>query len=344
MKLIIYILFAIYMSKELNDFKQMRITALNKQYTIDLNSLNIINARNVNIVNRSRLILKKKRESIARLQIQYNNILTSLRNKLKSDIESVNKISIFPIKISRKKALIFGLNYIGTSSQLNGCINDAKLIENRIKTSGFTDIKIVTDETSIKPSRENILKEIKNILSEATEGDLIFIYYSGHGSYTIDRSQDELDGKDELIVPLDFNAISDDELKVIIQENLKEKTTLFCLFDCCHSGTLLDLRYQCLENLNYDNFTENPKNLETKGNVILLSGCRDEQYSYESLVGDKVHGAMSWAFNELTKNNNNLTWRLLLKNMRNIIKTSNFNQIPQLSSGLIIDLDSKIWI
>ena len=58
------------MSKELNDFKQMRITALNKQYTIDLNSLNIINARNVNIVNRSRLILKKKRESIARLQIQ----------------------------------------------------------------------------------------------------------------------------------------------------------------------------------------------------------------------------------------------------------------------------------
>ena len=85
MKLIIYILFPIYMSKELNDFKQMRITALNKQYTIDLNSLNIINARNVNIVNRSRLSSKQKRESLARLQIQYNNILTSLRNKLKSD-------------------------------------------------------------------------------------------------------------------------------------------------------------------------------------------------------------------------------------------------------------------
>ena len=55
MKLIIYILFAIYMSKELNDFKQMRITALKNQYSIDLNSLNRIYARNVNIVNRSRL-------------------------------------------------------------------------------------------------------------------------------------------------------------------------------------------------------------------------------------------------------------------------------------------------
>ena len=81
MKLIIYILFAIYMSKELNDFKQMRITALKNQYSIDLNSLNRIYARNVNIVNRSRISLKQKRHSIARLQIQYNNILTSLRNK-----------------------------------------------------------------------------------------------------------------------------------------------------------------------------------------------------------------------------------------------------------------------
>jgi hypothetical protein len=74
MKLIIYIFFAIYMSKELNDFKQMRITALKNQYSIDLNSLNSIYARNVNIVNRSRISLKQKRHSITSLQIQYNNI------------------------------------------------------------------------------------------------------------------------------------------------------------------------------------------------------------------------------------------------------------------------------
>ena len=65
MKLIIYIFFAIYMSKELNDFKQMRITALKNQYSIDLNSLNRIYARNVNIVNRSRISLKQKRHSKA---------------------------------------------------------------------------------------------------------------------------------------------------------------------------------------------------------------------------------------------------------------------------------------
>ena len=332
------------MSKELNDFKQMRITALNKQYTIDLNSLNIINARNVNIVNRSRLSSKQKRESLARLQIQYNNILTSLRNKLKSDKESVNKISILPIKISRKKALIFGLNYIGTSSQLNGCINDAKLIENRIKTSGFTDIKIVTDETSIKPSRENILKEIKNILSEATEGDLIFIYYSGHGSYTIDRSKDELDGKDELIIPLDFNAISDDELKVIIQENLKEKTTLFCLFDCCHSGSILDLRYQYMDSLDKNNFTENINETETNGNVIMISGCSDIQTSSDANINNKNQGAMTWAFLEAFKSEKNITWRNLLIKMRELLKNSKFDQIPQLTTGSFLNIDSPVFI
>lgn len=333
------------MNKELIEFKNARITALNKQFNIDAASFNRVYSNNVYIINRNRrLSFRQKQAALGQLLAQYNNAVTSLKNKLKTNIEEVNKLSILPIKINRKKALLFGLNYMGTGSQLSGCINDVNLIDTRIKTKGFTDIKIMTDETLIKPTREKMLSEITKILYEATEGDLIFIYYSGHGSYTIDRTSDELDGKDELIIPLDFNPIRDDELKQIIQQYLKEKVTLFCLFDCCNSGTALDLKYQYLENLNYDNFTENPYTLETKGNVILLSGCRDDQYSYETILGSNVQGAMTWAFNELTKNNENITWRLLLKNMRNSIKTSRFNQIPQLSSGLVIDLDSKIWI
>ncbi|MEX0595891.1 MAG: caspase family protein [Candidatus Paceibacterota bacterium] len=332
------------MSKELIEFKKARVVALSKQYNIDLSSLNSRHANNIRILNRQRMAWNRRKLLLDNLKKQYNAILVSLQNKLKINIEAVNSLTILPINVTRKKALLFGLDYLGTGSQLNGCINDANLIGTRIQASGFTDIKFITDNTIVKPTRANILSEFKALLSGGIEGDLLFIYYSGHGSYTIDRNGDELDGKDELIIPLDFNAISDDELKSIIQENLKPNVTLFCLFDCCNSGTVLDLKYQYLESLNYDNFTENDRNLETKGNVILLSGCRDDQYSYESLVNDKVHGAMSWAFNELTKTDTNITWRTLLKNMRTRIKSSNFNQIPQLSSGLVIDLDSKIWI
>jgi hypothetical protein len=333
------------MNKELTDFKNARIAALNKQHNIDLTALNRLYENNRYTINRNRrLNFRQKQASLGALAVQYNNVLVSLQNKLKTNIEAVNKLSIIPIKINRKKALLFGLNYTGTNSQLNGCINDAKLIQERIKTKGFTEINLLTDQTLVTPTREKIISEIKKILSEATEGDLIFIYYSGHGSYTIDRNADELDGKDEMIIPLDFKPIKDDELKLLIQENLKKNVTLFCLFDCCNSGTALDLKYQYLENLNYDNFTENQYTLETNGNVILLSGCRDDQYSYETVLGNNVQGAMTWAFNELTKNNDNITWRTLLKSMRNSIKASRFNQIPQLSSGLVIDLDSKIWI
>jgi hypothetical protein len=332
------------MSKELVEFKNLRINSLRTQFNIDLSALNRSTTNNVRTINRQRIHRVRKNALFANLRNQYNTVLNSLQNKLKTNIDAVNNLTILPIKVTRKKSILFGLNYNGTNSQLNGCINDAKLIEKRIQDSGFTEIKLITDETSVKPTRENILLEFKNLLSDGVEGDLLFVYYSGHGSYTIDRNGDELDGRDELIIPLDFNAIRDDELKTIIQENLKPNVTLFCLFDCCNSGTALDLKYQCLERLNYDNFTENPRNLETNGNVILLSGCRDEQYSYESLVNDKVQGAMSWAFNEITNTNANISWRELLKTMRTRVKSAGFNQIPQLSSGLVIDLDSKIWI
>jgi len=332
------------MSKELAGFKQNKIRELSKQYNSNLAALNRVYANNVRIINRQRTPVNRKRILLQNLKTRYNASLNSLKNNLKINIDNINSLTILPIKITRKKALLFGLNYIGTGSQLNGCINDVNLIKERIQTTGFTEIKHITDDTITKPTKTNILSEIKELLSNAIENDLLFIYYSGHGSYAIDRNGDEIDGKDELIIPLDFNPISDDELKIVIQDNMKPNVTLFCLFDCCNSGTLLDLKYQYLERLNYDNFTENNKNLETNGNVILLSGCRDEQYSYESLVNNKVQGAMSLAFNEITKANSNITWRNLLKNMRQRIKSSGFNQIPQLSSGRVMDLDSKVWI
>lgn len=86
--------------------------------------------------------------------------------------------------------------------------------------------------------------------------------YSGHGSYILDKNNDENTPYDQLIVSCDFNVILDDELKSIIQSNLKNDVTLFCMFDSCFSGSVLDLRYQYMDSLNYDNFTENVKKMK----------------------------------------------------------------------------------
>ena len=200
---------------------------------------------------------------------------------------------------------------------------------------------MLTDETTTKPTRENILNEIKTLLKTSNANDTLFIYYSGHGSYTLDRNGDELDGYDELIVPLDFNFIKDDELKTIINTYGKSNTNLIALFDSCNSGTALDLKYQILEKVNYDDISENTNTAESTCNVFLLSGCRDDQFSLETFINNKTQGVMTWSFLETVRNNKGISWRNLVKKMREILKPQSY-QIPQLSSGRLFNPDSEI--
>ena len=51
---------------------------------------------------------------------------------------------------------------------------------------------------------------------------------------------------------------------------------------------------------------------------------------------------MTWSFLNALKNNPKPTWSELLIDMRNLLKKSNYTQIPQLSSGKEIDLNSKM--
>ena len=179
------------------------------------------------------------------------------------------------------------------------------------------------------------------MLIYSNKGDTLFFTYSGHGSYTLDQNNEEADGKDELLVCLDLAGIRDDELKDIINKYLKEDVTLFVLFDCCHSGTLIDLKYNYLNTNNYNEVLVNTRNLETKGNVYLISGCRDDQTSADAYINRNFQGAMTWSF--LQSVNKNITWKQLLLNMRGKLK-QHYTQVPQFSSGKECDINTKICI
>jgi hypothetical protein len=125
---------------------------------------------------------------------------------------------------------------------------------------------------------------------------------------------------------------------------LKENVTLFALFDSCYSGSVLDLKYQYLDSLNYDNYTENDKQLETKGRVFMISGCTDKQTSTDAFINNKAGGAMTWSLLESIKQKPNCSWRELIKGMRDNLKTNGYDQIPQLSSGTIQNIDTQIFI
>jgi hypothetical protein len=304
------------------------------------NSINqIIKNYNTNVANilKLRINLQQKQTYLTFLKTQFQKIMENLKKKYDADL--------LVLTTPNKKALLIGINYIGTSAELNGCINDINGVS-ALLTSKYAfkpeSITKITDETTQKPTRDVILASFAKFLASGAEGDLLFFSYSGHGSYTLDRNNNEKTGNDEMIIASDLKGIVDDELKSLIQTNLKKNVTLFALFDSCFSGTVLDLKYQYLDSLANDASTVNKNETETIGNVIMISGCSDTQTSADAFVDKKYQGAMTWAFISAISESTTLSWRDLLIKMRDKLNTSDFTQLPQLSSGCFIDINKMV--
>jgi len=74
----------------------------------------------------------------------------------------------------------------------------------------------------------------------------LFLHYSGHGGQIPDPDGDRASGFDDTIVPVDYlqnGQISSDTLHKCLVSALAPGSTLFVLFDCCHSGSALELPY-----------------------------------------------------------------------------------------------------
>ena len=333
------------MSSDLDTYKQNRINENNAIFNNNVSRLYSVVVSNIRSVQRSRQSNNVKQRQITSLTNQYYANVNNLRINLDKSILSIKNYVPKTIRINKsKKALLIGINYTGTSNELYGCINDVNSIKERITKQGFNNINVITDLTTKKATRINILEGFKNLLMNCQAGDLLFFVYSGHGSYAIDRNGDEKDGRDELIVSCDLQGVLDDELKTLIQTYLKADVTLFALFDSCFSGSVLDLKYQFMDSLDYDKFTENSKQLETQGNVIMISGCTDNQTSADAFINNKASGAMTWSLLEALKQKPICTWRELVINMRNLLKTSQYEQIPQFSCGTYENIDTTIFI
>jgi hypothetical protein len=329
------------MSQSLQEFKNMKIKYLINIYNKNVNILSITYNNLLRQVLNNK-ILRNKAYIIIN---EYNNKLNNLKNKYNNDINLIkNMVEPLINNAINKNALLIGINYINTSYQLFGCINDVNNINNLLSSYNFKSIKMMTDESTsiLKPTRANILNEITNMLMNSVVGDILFLFYSGHGSYTIDVNSNETTGYDQMIVPIDLQPIVDDELKLIINKYLKKGVLLIALFDSCFSGSVLDLKYQWIDSLDSNNLTENINENETTGNVIMISGCSDIQTSADALINNQNQGAMTWSFLQSLKQN--ITWRELLKNMRELLKNSQYSQTPQLTSGSFFNIDSKVFL
>lgn len=242
--------------------------------------------------------------------------------------------------MTKKFALLIGINYKHSKSELRGCINDVENMKN-ILISKYKykaeNIKMLTENEPKNswPTSINIIAQLKELIRKSYDDcSEIWIHYSGHGSNVKDYNGDEKDGRDEVIIPLDYSkygVISDDVLNRYIKY-FPDKLRVICFFDCCYSGTILDLKYKYIGDDEYAVENENDK---TKGNVVMISGCSDTQTSADSYINNTWSGAMTAAFlySITYSEEGQLNFIQLLNSMRVYLEKSRYSQIPQLTSA-----------
>lgn len=244
-----------------------------------------------------------------------------------------------------KYALLVGINYRNTRSELRGCINDVQTIKQHlIKDRGYLpeNIVVLTEDETKKPTGFNIMQELGKLILKAHTGNAteLWLHYSGHGSHVPDQNGDEDDGKDETIVPLDYKTggmITDDQIHDYLEHLPGNGCKMYCIFDCCHSGTILDLKYQYKGDSKNGVEHNDPR---LKGDVKMISGCMDNQTSADARIGKKWTGAMTTSYIESTKGD--IECEDLLNKMRDYLKRNGYTQYPQMCSSNPIT-DHQKW-
>ncbi|KAF8492193.1 caspase domain-containing protein [Russula emetica] len=154
------------------------------------------------------------------------------------------------VQSGRRRALLIGISYRG---ELLNTHQDVDRYRNvLIVNYGYRpeDITVLKDDPAfaihLQPTRENILRELKNLVANAAAGDRFTFLYSGHSNQQPSKDLNEEDFLDEYLITIDDEIIIDNELNDILVKPLPAGSSLFALLDTCHSGTLLDLpHYYC---------------------------------------------------------------------------------------------------
>lgn len=250
------------------------------------------------------------------------------------------------------KAVIIGIRYIGTDSELRGPENDAFSFMNLLTKNTKIDpnnILLMTDNTPIKPTRDNIIKSFKWLLSASPASNFqnpqgistgpFYFFYSGHGSQRRSTDPYEPDSLDETLCPLDYKTsgmITDDTIRKDLAVKVPSGSSLFALIDACHSATSFDLRWlvQPVDGKTVDIIME--KYLPTDGNVVVLAGSKDNEKSIDLSVNGKHQGAITYAFCKVMMDNNfSVDYKTLLLQVNDVVNNTlgQKKQHPCLSFG-----------
>jgi hypothetical protein len=111
-------------------------------------------------------------------------------------------------------------------------------------------------------------------------------------------------------------------------------TSVTCVFDCCHSGTVGDLKYVHHATDSYEIVNASSK---CQANIMMISGCRDDQTSadaYNVRGLRQFSGAMTSCLLLVLKQERTVFEVMLM--LRGLLIAKRFTQRPQLTASFLI--------
>lgn len=213
-----------------------------------------------------------------------------------------------------RRALCIGINdYPGTDSDLAGCANDARDWSTALRARGFEADTLLDAQAT----RLAMASAIGKLIGEAVSGDTVVLTYSGHGTWVRDEDGDESDGRDEALCPhdvTDSGPFLDDELRTLFDRRATG-VRLLMISDSCHSGSVtrgddseLDpggprprylppaawMRAGTLPTMPRAGRARLLGGMRRTGGDLLLAGCRDEEFSWDTGFGGRPNGAFTY--------------------------------------------------
>lgn len=277
------------------------------------------------------------------------------------------------VAVGNRRALLIGINYVGTKHSLRGCINDVRTQkQSLLQHYGFeeSDIRILADDQQPgdhSPNKANIEAGLRWLYTGAAAGDLLYFAYSGHGSQVPSWGG----GSSQCICPVDCldkpwpdSVIVDTEIHHLLFDPLPLGCKAIAIFDCCHSGTVANL------SVTRDMFPEavSVRYMEpptgphapaagpqapggihqmiksgkvSKDHLLwVLSGCQDSQTSADAYRDGMYQGAFTWGLvRALAADGWHLRYSRLLDGIKAALREGGYPQLPELSTTHVGYLD-----
>jgi metacaspase-1 len=258
-----------------------------------------------------------------------------------------------PVSTKRSRALLIGINYyLDPANKLNGCCNDVRAMGRYLTrtvgvpadaTAVVTDENVQTIQGTMYDGMIDLLYKL-SLASWKENLTSVFFHYSGHGTQMKDTNGDEVDGMDEVIVPCDYSVkgcITDDRIKSILL-TFNPKTRIYCVMDCCHSATAMDLPFvyapgQAMATVAAPAMAQSQTTGNPEPRIVMISGCMDTQTSADAMDAStrEYRGALTAALLRFLGANKPqaFTWHALQSAVARALKAGGYTQVPMLSSN-----------